>query len=229
MPDSDVTKNDEGLDSLAARCIYIVGSGQLQNELMAFFLERKTGMACVTGQDPRDIQGKEDDDSGQPSLVLFDCQGKTKETLLEALESYGRKKLSRVLLALFNVDPGLSIEQEALVRGARGFFYEDDPLDRFPKGVDTMFDGELWVSREIMSKCILEQKRPDGFPKGDITGLTPREVQILAMVAVGAKNEEIAEELCISSHTVKTHIYNIFKKINVPNRLQAALWAVSNL
>jgi len=49
------------------------------------------------------------------------------------------------------------------------------------------------------------------------------------MVAVGAKNEEIADELFISPNTVRTHIYNIFKKINVPNRLQAALWAAKNL
>ena len=49
------------------------------------------------------------------------------------------------------------------------------------------------------------------------------------MVAVGVKNEEIADRLCISPHTVKTHIYNIFKKIGVPNRLQAALWAAQNL
>jgi DNA-binding CsgD family transcriptional regulator len=65
--------------------------------------------------------------------------------------------------------------------------------------------------------------------KRDATGITPREAQILAMVAVGAKNEEIADKLCISPHTVKTHIYNLCKKIGVPNRLQAALWAAKNL
>jgi DNA-binding CsgD family transcriptional regulator len=49
------------------------------------------------------------------------------------------------------------------------------------------------------------------------------------MVVSGATNEEIAARICISPHTVKTHIYNIFKKIKVPNRLQAALWAAKNL
>jgi DNA-binding CsgD family transcriptional regulator len=49
------------------------------------------------------------------------------------------------------------------------------------------------------------------------------------MIAVGATNDEIADKLFISPHTVKTHLYRIFKKINVPNRVQAALWAAKNL
>jgi LuxR family transcriptional regulator of csgAB operon len=230
MANSDVTKHDEGLNSSTNRFIYIVGSGKLQNELMAFFLDQLTEMKCLTGEDLHSIQEMVDDDSeGQSNLVLLDCQGKSLERLLGELEACGPELLSRVFVALFNVDPRLRIEQEALVRGARGFFYEQDSLDRFPKGIDTILDGELWVSREIMCKCILKQKRLGSFPNRDTTGLTPRETEILAMVAVGAKNEEIAEKLCISPHTVKTHIYNIFKKIDVPNRLQAALWAANNL
>ena len=48
------------------------------------------------------------------------------------------------------------------------------------------------------------------------------------MIAAGAGNDEIAEGLYISIHTVKTHIYNIYNKIKVPNRIQAALWAAKN-
>jgi LuxR family transcriptional regulator of csgAB operon len=69
----------------------------------------------------------------------------------------------------------------------------------------------------------------DFSPKGHESTLTPREIEIVSMIAAGAANAHIADKLCISSHTVKTHIYNIFKKINVPNRLQAALWAAKNL
>ncbi len=61
------------------------------------------------------------------------------------------------------------------------------------------------------------------------TILTPRQVEILALVAVGATNEQIADKLCISPQTVKSHLYNIFKKINAPNRVQAALWAAKHL
>ncbi|MFQ5717316.1 MAG: PAS domain S-box protein, partial [Nitrospinales bacterium] len=63
----------------------------------------------------------------------------------------------------------------------------------------------------------------------DAHNLTSREKEILLHVASGAANQEIADQLYISLHTVKTHIYNIFRKIGVDGRLQAALWAAKNL
>ncbi len=63
----------------------------------------------------------------------------------------------------------------------------------------------------------------------DVSGLTQREVEILDLIATGFSNQQIADELFISPHTVKTHLHNIFKKINVKRRLQAALWAAQNL
>ena len=63
----------------------------------------------------------------------------------------------------------------------------------------------------------------------DASGLTDREKEILDLIAAGYSNQQIADELFISPHTVKTHLHNIFKKINVKRRLQAALWAAQNL
>jgi DNA-binding CsgD family transcriptional regulator/ArsR family metal-binding transcriptional regulator len=59
-------------------------------------------------------------------------------------------------------------------------------------------------------------------------GLTPREVEVLCLVAGGASNPEISEHLRISPHTVKSHIIHIFNKLNVNDRTQAAVWAVQN-
>jgi LuxR family transcriptional regulator of csgAB operon len=58
--------------------------------------------------------------------------------------------------------------------------------------------------------------------------LTAREKEILILITAGDLNDEIAERLCISFHTVKNHVYNVFKKIGVSSRFQAALWAMDN-
>jgi DNA-binding CsgD family transcriptional regulator len=80
-----------------------------------------------------------------------------------------------------------------------------------------------------MTNYILEHRRPLLPFERNSTGLTKRESEILGTIAEGATNEEIAHKFFISTHTVKSHLYNIFKKVGVSNRLQAALWARSNL
>lgn len=215
--------------ALTDKFIYIIGPQRLQNELMTSFLKRETGAQCKEYEDVSHLPAIHKKDAAKSRLILWDCLGRDPDRCLVELESGGKKMLSRYSLALFNVNPDLGIEERALSWGGRGFFYEQDPLELFPKGVRAIFKGELWVPREIMAKYIQENRGKDTISKKEVTILTPREIEILTMVASGAKNEEIANELYISPNTVKTHIYNIFKKINVPNRLQAALWAVKNL
>jgi ATP/maltotriose-dependent transcriptional regulator MalT len=104
----------------------------------------------------------------------------------------------------------------------------------FLKGIQSILHGELWVSRELLSECVMGDMKPNpttGMRLNRDTDqvLSRRETEILGMVSIGAKNEEIANELCISPHTVKTHLYNIYKKIHVADRLQAVLWAAKNL
>jgi DNA-binding NarL/FixJ family response regulator len=85
------------------------------------------------------------------------------------------------------------------------------------------------VLKQYVIETHVEEHIEDSSVKNEKALLTSREIEILAMIATGSTNEVIGEKLFISLNTVKTHIYNIFKKINVPNRLQAALWAAKNL
>ncbi len=208
--------------------IIIIGPRSLQNGLMGHFLEEKTGAKCLAIADPSRIPAMDDEEGGEPRLILGDCLEKDLDGCMADLESCGEPVLSKDYVVLFNVSPGLKIEENALKRGVKGFFYEQDPLEVFPRGLGAILKGEIWVSRNIMTKFIPDDKGPD-LLRMEASILTPREIEILSLVAIGAKNEEIAEKLYISSNTVKTHIYNIFKKIDVPNRLQAALWAAKNL
>lgn len=212
------------------KAIHIVGPRRLQNDLMAQFLAKETGSPCYCGEDLSRFSVKDGKGLAQKRLVLLDCLGKDPENCIALVESGQKMVLSGAHIVLFNVKDGMGIEQKALDRGVKGFFYEQDPLELLPKGVRAVFSGELWVSREIMAKCIMSGRGKEmDLPKSVSTILTAREIEILSMVAMGVRNEDIAKELFISPNTVKTHVYNIFKKINVPNRLQAALWAAKNL
>lgn len=225
---SKISQHNRDFAPLTNRQIYIVGPRRFQNELMAHVLERETGAKCHANEDIHHISVIDDKNIGPQRQVLWDCLGKDSERIVTEIEYNGKKALTQDLVAFFNVQPGLGIEEKTVVLGVRGFFYEHDPLDLFLKGIHAIFLGELWLSRGIMTRCILNKGR-DTSSMGNRIVLTHRETEILTLIVVGSTNEEIADKLCISPHTVKTHIYNIFKKINVPNRLQAALWAAKNL
>ncbi len=216
------------MTSLDDKLIIIIGPRSLQNGLMGHFLEEKTGAKCLAIAAPSQIPAADEEEGSDSRLILGDCLEKDLDSCMADLEYLGEPVLSRDYVVLFNVSPGLKIEENALRRGVKGFFYEQDPLEVFPRGLGAILNGEIWVSREIMTKFIPGDKGLDPS-RMEASVLTPREIEILSLVAIGAKNEEIAEKLYISSNTVKTHIYNIFKKIDVPNRLQAALWAAKNL
>lgn len=224
-----VFSKEKGLSQLSKKIIYIIGPRRLQNELMVSFLEQEVGAKCIASQDIRMIPSINDKEIIQPRMILLDCLEKDLNSYLSELESSAEHMLHKHLVALFNLSFGLEIEEKALKVGVRGFFYEQDPLEILSKGLRAMFNEELWVSREIMTKSILESRDKDIITKKDATILSPREIEILTLIATGLKNEQIASRLFISPNTVKTHIYNIFKKIHVPNRLQATLWAVKNL
>ena len=134
-------------------------------------------------------------------------------------------------VALFNVPEDRSLELEALNTGIRGVFYRNASFKVIVKGVRAMLENELWFSREAMSAFLLGRQTRSAEPAApeEQGELSQREKEILLMLAAGATNKDIAEQLFLSLNTVKSHIYNIYRKIDVPNRLQASLWAAKHL
>jgi DNA-binding NarL/FixJ family response regulator len=175
-----------------------------------------------------DIPQRDNENSGL-RLILWDCLGKDMDTCLLELEENADKISSQDYLALFNVAHELGIEEKVIARGAQGLFYESDPPERLERGVRAILGGEIWLSRKAVAEFIWRKKKRCIYEKRYEINLTRREIEILKMIASGATNAQIADKLCISTHTVKTHLYNIYEKINVPNRLQAALWVAKHL
>jgi DNA-binding NarL/FixJ family response regulator len=124
----------------------------------------------------------------------------------------------------------MDIEKAAVANEIQGLFYKNDPPNIIPKGITAILNGELWYSRKTLTQFLLEKNPLKELTEQAIScNLTLREKEILGLVASGYSNKSIADDLCISVHTVKTHIYNIYKKINVKSRFQAALWATKYL
>jgi LuxR family transcriptional regulator of csgAB operon len=186
-------------------------------------------MKCVVKATADDVVGVDGQETDKPKLVLLDCFAKNSERLFLEVESCYGGLGSSDLMAVFNLIRGLRIEKELVKRGVRGIFYANDSLDQFQKGIHRPMEGDIWISREIMSRFIPETGEAKRLPTNEPSVLSKREVEILNLVARGAMNTEIGEKLFISRHTVKSHLYNIYKKIKVTNRLEAALWAKENL
>jgi LuxR family transcriptional regulator of csgAB operon len=201
----------------------------VNNELLASFLEAKIGTRCVGIGTIDDVIGSSGQETDNPKLVLLDCFAKDLERLFLEVESCYRGLGNSDLMAVFNLIRGLRIEEELVTRGVRDVFYANALPDHVQKGIHGLLEGDIWISREIMSRFIPETGEAKRLSANEGSVLSKREIEILGLVAKGAINTEIAETLFISRHTVKSHLYNIYKKIKVTNRLEAALWANENL
>ena len=215
--------------NLANCMIYVVGPCRVNNELLASFLEAKMGAKCIAKETIDDVVDVEDSESEKPKLVLLDCFAKDHERLFLEVEAYCRNMGTSDSIAVFNLIRGLRIEEELVIRGIRGIFYANDLPEHLQKGVLGLLEGKIWISREILSKFIPENENAKRLSAEETSVLSEREIEILNLVAQGAMNTEIAKTLYISRHTVKSHLYNIYKKIKVSSRLEAALWAKENL
>jgi LuxR family transcriptional regulator of csgAB operon len=196
---------------------------------MACLIKCKTGMDCSCFEVNGDALRQEWVQPEGRNLVLLDCQGLSLEELRSKIQKVAATLPPIFSMALYNMRKDSGLETGALGLGVRGFFYEDDSAECLAKGVNNIVEGDLWVSRKKMVECLLSRKAVEGREIHRKSVLSRREKDIIRHITNGETNDEIARSLCISSHTVRTHIYNIFKKIHVSNRLQASRWAEQNL
>jgi DNA-binding NarL/FixJ family response regulator len=208
--------------------VHIIGPLKFQNKLMAWYLQENTGLICACSK-----HLKADSFSGPPegktTLLLLDCLGDDLTSLWSTIRSFLDSGDKGYYIAIFNMPTGQPFGNDLVKKGIRGIFYNSDPLPNFAKGVPAILNGELWYSRKDLMKCLLDSNTDSEFAL-ELKGLlTSREKEILILIASGISNTQIAEKLNISRNTVKTHLYNIYNKIKVPNRLQAALWAAKHL
>jgi DNA-binding NarL/FixJ family response regulator len=118
---------------------------------------------------------------------------------------------------------------DAIVAGACGYLLKDASIDDLLRGIRSAAVGESLISPHIAAKVLQRVRAANTLPgAADAirSELSEREVEVLKLIANGKDNAEIATELFISPKTVKNHISNILMKLQIENRIQAAVYAV---
>jgi DNA-binding NarL/FixJ family response regulator len=116
---------------------------------------------------------------------------------------------------------------DAVLAGACGYMLKDAPIDQIIEGIRAASMGESLISPKIASRLLARVREPQNI-EPDLAGaeLTPRELEVLELLARGMDNPQIAQALFLSQHTVKNHVSSILVKLQVQNRIQAAVRAV---
>lgn len=146
--------------------------------------------------------------------------------LLQQLRDAGSN--AAPIMLLNSTDRDLLID--AFRYGARGVFMRAHPINVLPKCISAVHNGQVWISNDQIQMLLdlVTSLRPFKVVKsGGMALLTPRELQIVAQVVEGLRNEEIAKELNLTEHTVRNYLSRICEKLGLSGRVELILYALS--
>ena len=162
-----------------------------------------------------------------PDVVIMDLNMPGLSGVETTRHLTGIAPLARVVVLTISVED--DDVMDAVMAGACGYLLKDSSIDELLAGIRAAAAGESLISPQIASK-VLQRLRSQGRSEGAAetirAELSDREVEVLKLIANGKDNAEIARELFISPKTVKNHISNILMKLQIENRIQAAVYAV---
>jgi len=163
-----------------------------------------------------------------PDVVLMDVRmpGMDGIEATRQLTAAGADAPRILILTTFDLDEYV---YDALRAGASGFLLKDVTAERLFDAVRVIAAGDALlapaVTRRLISEFALLRPRPDAPPIAALTTLTPRETQVLRLVAEGLSNPEIAARLVVTEETVKTHVSRVLNKLGLRDRTQAVVTA----
>ena len=163
--------------------------------------------------------------TNRPDILLLDINMPNMNGI-EVLEALKAKK-DPVKVLILTVHSEVEYLVKAVDIGANGYILKDSGSAELKKAIIDIINNDSYIQPSLIPALNSRLINRD-LDKERLKSLTKREVEILAQVASGMFNKEIANNLGISERTVKNHISNIFKKIDVSDRTQAAVFAIRN-
>lgn len=217
------SKNEGGLIKMAIK-IMIADDHSMIREGLKSLLELEGDIQVVTeAEDGVDCLEKLK--ICTPDVLLLDINMPRKNGL-EVLQTLKSSK-SKVKVLVLTVHNEVEYLMKAVDIGVDGYILKDSESAELKKAIFSIVEGENYIQPSLipsLNSKMIEKNRDEG----KIESLTKRELEVLKLLAVGMYNKEVAEKLNISERTVKNHVSNIFKKIEVTDRTQAAVFAIRN-
>jgi DNA-binding NarL/FixJ family response regulator len=160
----------------------------------------------------------------EPDVVLMDIRMPELDGLSATRTLIAERPDLRVLaLTTFDLDEYVF---EALRAGASGFLLKDAPAEELTNAIHVLARGDALLAPAVTRRIVeafVAQPEPAEMP--DLEDLSPREVEVLRLLAAGATNAQIADELVVSEATVKTHVSNLLAKLRLRDRIHAVIYA----
>ncbi len=158
----------------------------------------------------------------QPDLLIMDAEMPSHQPALAVKRL--RECCPNVKTLVLSAHNKRSYVVELFKAGVAGYVLKDDAADALLKAIHKVMAGEEWISPRVTALLIESLRHKEDSA---VTELTDRELEVLTLLALGKTNQAIADELYLSAHTVRTHLYHIFEKLGVETRVEAAVFAIS--
>lgn len=204
--------------------LMIIDDHSMVREGLKQLLELDDDLSVIS-QASDGLEGLKKIEEDKPDVLLLDINMPNMNGL-ELLEELKEKKIDLKVLIL-TIHNEIDYLMKAVEIGCDGYVLKDSDSNLLKKAIYSVYQGESFIQPSLTpalnaglaSKTMIDDK---------VNELTRREVEVLKLIAEGLFNKEIAATLDISERTVKNHVSNIFKKIDVSDRTQAAVFAIKN-
>lgn len=160
-----------------------------------------------------------------PDILLLDIN-MPKKNGIEVLEYIKQNKIP-VKVLILTVHNEVEYLLKAVDIGIDGYLLKDSSYDELKEAIDVIISGNTYIQPSLLP-ALNESMEDYALDKERIECLTKRELDVLRLISEGCSNKKISDELTISERTVKNHISHIFRKIDVEDRTQAAVFAIRN-
>ena len=224
MPEATLSKSASAEKALAVISVAVIEDNRLVREGITALLNQMPDLRVVAGSESDDTSAL---NTLAPQVVLLDLGLRNGDSLRIAEKV--RKEFPSSKIIVMDLLPVHEDIVEFVNAGVSGFIMKDATLDDLVRTIRSVAEG-VNVLPPQMTGSLFSQIARDAVARGrpealDAVRMTPRERQVINLIAEGLGNKEIASRLHIATHTVKSHVRNVMEKLMLHTRLQIAAYA----